>query len=107
MTNKRLKLVDFSYPLGMEDSTILTADQTIEHGNDLIYFNQVDVLIWICVLIIFILIMVQNSINKIPFIDNLFHAVQIMVRAGYLFIYFINLTFRLIKNFISNFNLLF
>ena len=87
MTNQRLKFVDFSYPLGMEDVTILTAEQIIEHGNDLIYFNHVDQLIWICVLIIFILIMVLNSINKIPFIDNWFHAVKIMIRAGNLFIY--------------------
>ena len=85
MTDKRLKLIDFSYPLGNAECTILSAKHADEYINDLDYFNLVDYYVWIAVVMTFILIIIQNIIiNKslLNFVDNLFFAFRIMVRAG-------------------------
>ena len=60
MTDKRLKLVDFSYPLGNEGCTILSAKRTHEYINDLDYLMLVDCYVWTAVVITFVLIIIQN-----------------------------------------------
>ena len=82
ITDKRIKLVDFSYPLGFEKCTILSAKQIEERGNDLCYFENVHFSIWVCIVMTFILIVIQNTVINKTFIDNLFHAYRIMIRAG-------------------------
>ena len=83
MTDKRLKLVDFSYPLGSEGCTILSAKHIDEYANDLDYLKFVDYYVWTAVVMTFVLIIIQNIfINKSNFIDNLFCAFRMMVKAG-------------------------
>ena len=85
MTDKRLKLVDFSYPLGNEGCTILSAKHIDEYINDLDYLKSVDCYIWTAVVMTFVLIIIQNIvINKSlsNFIDNLFCTFRMMVKAG-------------------------
>ena len=82
MTDTRIKLVDFSYPMSLEKCAILSAKQTEEHGNDLSYFEHVHVPIWVCIVMTFVLIVIQNTIINKTFIDNMFHAYRIMIRAG-------------------------
>ena len=83
MIDKRLKLIDFSYPLGSEGCTILSAKHIGEYTNDLNYLKLVDYYVWTAVVITFVLIIIQNIfINKSNFIDNLFFAFQMMVKAG-------------------------
>ena len=86
MTDKRLSLVEFSYPLGNEKCTILSAKKTHEDINDLDYFKQVNNSVWIAVVMTFVLIIIQNIVIKklilSDFIDNLFCAFRMMIRAG-------------------------
>ena len=86
MTDQRIKLVDFSYPLGVEECTILSAKQIHQYINDLDYLRRVDYYVWIAIAITFVLIIIQNIvINKSflsNFIDNLFCAFRIMIKAG-------------------------
>ena len=83
MTDKRLKLVDFSYPLGNEECTILSIKHTHEYTNNLDYLKFVDCYVWTAIVMTFVLIIIQNIfINKSNFIDNLFCAFRMMVKAG-------------------------
>ena len=85
MINERFELVDFSYPLGSEGCTILSAKRIHKYINDLGYLKLVDYYVWIAIVITFVLIIIQNIfINKSlsNFIDNLFCAFRMMIRAG-------------------------
>ena len=85
MIDKRLKLVDFSYPLGNDKCTILSAKHTHRYMNDLDYLETVDCYVWTAVVMTFVLIIIQNIvINKSlsNFINNLFCAFRMMVKAG-------------------------
>ena len=85
MIDKRLKLVDFSYPLGNDKCTILSAKQTHEYINDLDYLKSVDYYVWTAVVMTFVLIIIQNIFTNKSlsnFIDNLFCTFRMMVKAG-------------------------
>ena len=86
ITNKRLSLVDFSYPFGNDKFTILSAKKMHEDTNDLNYFKQVDFSVWIAVVMTFVLIIIQNIVVNKSFLsnfaDNLFCAFRMMIRAG-------------------------
>ena len=68
--------------MGFEKCTILSAKQIEEHGNDLSYFENVHISVWGSIMMTFILIVVQNTVVNKTFIDNLFHAYRIMIRAS-------------------------
>ena len=85
MIDKRLKLIDFSYPLGSEGCTILSAKHINEYINDLDYLKLVDCYVWIAVVMTFVLIIIQNILTNKSlsnFIDNLFSAFRMMIRTG-------------------------
>ena len=97
MTSKRIKLVDFTYPIGIDGCSIISSRNiTKSEDNSLKFFKHVHPYVWLFILITFILIIIQNSLifrkNKLvlmQFKDNWFKALQVLIKAGKSFVHFI------------------
>ena len=95
MTLKRIKLVDFTYPIGIDGCSIISSKNSIKSDdNSLRFLTHVDPYVWLSISIIFILIIIQNSLifreNKLALTelkDNWFKALQVLIKGGKLFVF--------------------
>ena len=95
MTLKRVKLVDFTYPIGIDGCSIISSKNSIEsNDNSLKFLKHIDLYVWFSIFITFILIIIQNSLilreNKLALTelkDNWFKALQVLIKGGKLFVF--------------------
>ena len=101
MTLKRIKLVDFTYPIRIDGCSIISSRNiTKPEDNSFKFLKHVHPYVWLFILITFILIIIQNSLifrkNKLVlmgFKDNWFKALQVLIKGGKSFV-FIILSFK-------------
>ena len=95
MTLKRVKLVDFTYPIGIDGCSIISSKNSIKsNDNSLKFLKHIDLYVWLSIFITFILIIIQNSLilreNKLALTelkDNWFKALQVLIKGGKLFVF--------------------